>query len=159
MNVFISGSIKIQKLPLAAIQKIESIILKGYTILIGDAYGADYLVQKYLFDNKYYNVIIYFAGEKIRNNIGNWEKKAVENTMNKKGRDLYTIKDIEMAKDADCGLMIWDGKSKGTLNNIIEMKKANKRFYVVLNGNIIEDKNIDEILDNIKIKQPELEIA
>ena len=35
--------------------------------------------------------------------------------------DFYVQKDIAMAKDADYGLMIWDGKSKGTLNNMINL--------------------------------------
>ncbi len=42
------------------------------TIIIGDAKGIDSNVQRYLIKKGYENVIIYFAGELIRNNIGNW---------------------------------------------------------------------------------------
>jgi hypothetical protein len=30
----------------------------------------------------------------------------------------YAAKDLAMAQDAKCGVMLWDGRSKGTLNNI-----------------------------------------
>jgi len=37
-----------------------------------------------------------------------------------------------MAKDADVGLMIWDGKSTGTLSNIIELltRKCNSKVFI-----------------------------
>jgi hypothetical protein len=148
MNVFISGSISISKLPGSAIKKIDNIISMNFTVLIGDAKGVDLQVQKYLSGKRYNNVIVYFVGTKIRNNISKWETKKINNDDdNKKGRELYTLKDIAMAKDADYGLMIWDGLSPGTLNNIKEMKNRNKRFYVVLDGMIIDEKNIDSLIN------------
>ena len=151
MNVFISGSISIDKLPLFALEKIDSIIAKNYRILIGDARGVDLLVQEYLLKKKYKNIIVYFTGEKIRNNTGNWESnQIIDDSHKKRGRGLYTIKDKAMARDADYGLMIWDGKSKGTLGNIKEMKKQNKRFYVILNGVIIDDKKFDTRINHKK---------
>ena len=147
MKVFISGSINIKKLPGNAIKKIDSIIEKNMTIIIGDAKGIDSNVQRYLIKKGYENVIIYFAGELIRNNIGNWQTVNVPNNNNLKGRELYTTKDLKMAKDADYGLMIWDNKSKGTLSNIKEMKKNNKQFFVILNDLIIDEKHIDRILE------------
>jgi hypothetical protein len=35
-----------------------------------------------------------------------------------------------MAREAKCGLMLWDGKSKGTLNNILNLTAAEKRTAV-----------------------------
>jgi hypothetical protein len=35
-----------------------------------------------------------------------------------------------MAKEADYGLMIWDGKSRGTLNNIVNLLKGDKKILV-----------------------------
>jgi hypothetical protein len=159
MNIFISGSISINILPSLAIEKIDSIIEKNYKILIGDAKGVDLLVQEYLFKKKYNNVIVYFIGENIRNNTGNWEFNQIfEDTCIKKSRKLYTVKDIAMAKDADYGLMIWDGKSKGTLNNIIEMKNQTKRFFVILNEKIIADTDFNEKI-NYKYKTADLQPA
>ncbi len=161
MNIFISGSISISHLSQSAIQKIDSIIDKNFTILIGDAKGIDLHVQKYLLKKKYNNVIVYFVGEKVRNNVGNWKVNEIMNENSiKKGRELYTLKDIAMAKDSDYGLMIWDGKSLGTLNNIKVMKSANKRFYVILDGVIINDSNIDSLINiqNNQIEKAKLQV-
>lgn len=145
MKVFISGSIGINKLPKRASEKIDNIIKKEYKILVGDAKGVDSYVQKYLFKKKYKNVVVYYAGNKIRNNVGQWETRNIVNDI-EKGRKLYTLKDIEMANDADYGLMIWDGKSEGTMNNLSMMKSQNKRFFVVIGEMIIDEKNIESVL-------------
>ena len=154
MKVFISGSISITKLPLSVLKKVDSIISKNFTILIGDAKGVDLNIQKYLFKKKYNNVDVYYAGNSIRNNIGNWSTKNIISIHNEKGRDLYTLKDISMAEDADYGLMVWDGESKGTLNNILLMKKLNKKFFVVLDGLVVSNNQIDDV---IKIRDIEKE--
>ena len=70
------------------------------------------------------------------------------------GREFYTLKDMKMADDADYGLMIWDGKSKGTLKNIEEMKKNNKKFFVVLNELVVDEKHFDQFI-KLKTKQEE----
>jgi hypothetical protein len=41
-------------------------------------------------------------------------------------------KGLAMARDAKYGLMLWDGKSKGTLNNILNLIAAEKRTLVYL---------------------------
>lgn len=158
MNIFISGSINISKLPKSAVQKIDSIIKKNYTILIGDAKGVDLNIQKYLMKKNYNNIIVYFAGERIRNNVGNWKTKNIKSFSNEKGRELYTLKDKAMAQDADYGLMIWDGESQGTLNNIITMKSESKKFFVILEEMLVDSEHIDTIIDihykqNIKTEQ------
>jgi SHS2 domain-containing protein len=43
-----------------------------------------------------------------------------------KGFDFYTLKDREMAREADYGFMVWDGKSRGTLNNIVNLLSETK---------------------------------
>lgn len=146
MSVFISGSINISKLPKTAIEKIDNIVNKNLTVFVGDAKGVDLLVQKYLLKKQYENVIVYFTGSEIRNNIGNWKTKYIKADTTKKGRELYTLKDKAMAKDSEYGLMIWDGESKGTLNNILNMKLENKRFFVILEGMVVSDNHIDSII-------------
>jgi len=149
MKVFISGSISIKKIPMNAIEKIDNIVRKNYAIIVGDAKGVDSMVQEYLQKKNYKNVIVYYAGNKIRNNIGGWNTKQIGNDSKKQGRELYTLKDIEMANDADYGLMIWDGKSEGTLNNISMMKSNNKRFFVFTEEKIVDEKHVDSLV-NIK---------
>lgn len=145
MKIFISGSISIKKLPKFAIEKIDNIIRKEYLILIGDAKGVDSSVQKYLQEINYKNVIVYYVGNKTRNNHGNWNTNQVR-SYNEKGRQLYTLKDIKMANDADYGLMIWDGVSEGTLKNINVMQSKNKKFFVVTKEIVIDDKHLKSLL-------------
>ena len=40
---------------------------------------------------------------------------------------------MSMAEDCDFGLMVWDSKSTGTLNNVIELLKLNKSSIVFVN--------------------------
>jgi hypothetical protein len=140
--VFISGSMSVVKLPSSAVHKIDAIMSRNCAIVIGDSRGVDSAVQTYLADKKYDNVTVYFAGTEARNNVGNWDTKGITGD-NKKGKDMYILKDIAMARDSDCGLMIWDGLSIKTLNNIKEMKTRNKRFEVVLDDTIFDEDTID----------------
>jgi hypothetical protein len=131
MQIFISGSISIQALNPQAINRLDSIIADGQTVLIGDAFGVDKLVQQYLFEHNYLPVIVYYSGDELRNNIGNWQTKQITNDNNLTGRRMYQLKDMAMAQDADCGLMIWDGKSQGTKFNIDNMTKLGKEIFIV----------------------------
>ena len=150
MKVFISGSISIKDLPSVAIKKINSFIENGDTILIGDAYGIDLIVQKYLTINKYSDVMVYYAGNIIRNNYNNWSTFNIKALNEEKGRELYILKDKQMSIDADFGLMIWDGKSKGTLNNIKMMKNLSKPFIVIINNEEIDESKINDFINNEK---------
>jgi len=119
MKVFISGSIRRKSLSKFAIGGLEQIVEGNRTILIGDAHdGVEMVVQQYLFEQNYQNVIIYFSGEAIRNNIGNWQTKQIPNPENLTGRSRYQLKDKAMADDCDCGMIFYTGKSKGTQANI-----------------------------------------
>lgn len=42
----------------------------------------------------------------------------------------YAAKGKTMADDAKCGLMLWDGESKGTLNNIQNLLGSGKKILV-----------------------------
>lgn len=129
-KVFIGGSRRLSRLNADVRQRIDNILQKGYSVLIGDANGADKAVQQYLFDKNYRNVLVYCVGEKCRNNVGQWETKLVGEPSKVKDFHYYTIKDLEMIKDTDYGFMLWDTKSKGTLNNIINLLRENKIVIV-----------------------------
>jgi hypothetical protein len=141
MKIFISGSISIKKLSKNAIECLEQVIKENRTVLIGDANWVDKAVQQYLFEQKYQNVIVYFSGEKIRNNIGSWQTKQIPNPENLTGRDRYQLKDKAMAEDCNDGMMVWDGKSKGTKDNVDYMEKLGKKYSIVVSGSVakIED--------------------
>lgn len=127
MNIFIAGPRAISKLNESIIHKIEKIIEDNCTILVGDANGVDKAVQYFCNEQNYKNVKIYATKGKARNNIGNWYVHNVDVPKNLKGFDFYAAKDYEMAKDADYGLMIWNGISKGTLNNIVNLLNMGKK--------------------------------
>jgi len=144
MNVFISGSISIKKLRKHDKAPLEQIIEGNRTILIGDAYGVDKAVQQILAEREYRQVIVYFSGEKPRNNIGNWQTKQIPNPENLTGRSRYQLKDKAMADDCDSGIMFWDGKSKGTKFNMDYMEKLGK-YFLVWDGKYLLCFNMEKI--------------
>ncbi len=132
MKIFIGGSKTINVLSQETINALEEICLQGCEILIGDCFGADCLVQKFLCERGYNNVTIYASEGKVRHNKGCFPVKAVSVNRNINGFEYYRQKDIAMAKDADCALMLWDGRTKGTLCNIEDMKSLNKPIKVIM---------------------------
>lgn len=129
-KIFIGGSRKVSRLSKDVLKRIDNIINNDLTVLVGDANGVDKCVQKYLFRKNYRNVIVFCTGFSCRNNVGSWETGNVEVNGKVKGFDFYTIKDMEMAKESSHGFMVWDAKSRGTLNNIINLLKDNKVVLV-----------------------------
>lgn len=51
-----------------------------------------------------------------------------------------------MAKNADIGFMIWNGKSKGTFNNMINLLKLKKEviLYYLPNQKFYQFKNMND---------------
>ena len=132
MRVFVAGPRAVKALNRNITDVLSRMIEKQLTVLLGDAAGVDRLVQEYFAAVKYPNVSIYASDGKARNNVGGWPVHKVEVPVNAKGFDFYAQKDIQMAQDADTGFMIWNGKSKGTLNNMINLTAQNKRIMIYL---------------------------
>lgn len=132
MKVFIGGSISIKDFGLEAGLLIEDFMSDYIDVLVGDASGVDKDVQTYLDASYYGNVTVYACNGKARNNVGGWKVKAIDVPTGLYGREYYEQKDVAMTNDCDFGLMIWDGKSKGTLNNIKRLIEAGKQCYVCI---------------------------
>lgn len=132
MKVFIGGSIGIKSLDNTVTNELDKYMRSEYEILIGDAHGVDRLVQKHLFANTYKNVVIYASGGNVRNNIGGWQVEKIEVPSGITGKEFYAYKDTAMSADCDCGFMIWNGKSKGTLANIRRLSDMGKSVQVYL---------------------------
>ena len=113
-------------------ERLHGIYSKNYTVLVGDANGADKAVQKYFAGLNYANIVVYASNGKARNNLGNWPVEAVPVPASVKGFKFYAEKDKAMAKAADYGFMLWNGESKGTLNNMINLLNDNKKVLVYL---------------------------
>jgi len=127
---FISGSISLKALREEDIQLLKKLMENNRTFLIGDAYGIDTAVQQFLYKHNYQDIIVYFSGETVRNNVGNWQTNQIPNPENLSGRDRYQLKDKAMANDCDRAIMFWDGKSKGTKQNIDYMDSIGKPYII-----------------------------
>jgi len=134
-TIFISGSISITELPPDLEKRLTNVIKSGFKIIIGDANGADKAFQRFLADQHYQEVVVYCSRNRCRNNLGQWRCQNVQVPSHLTGRAFYTEKDKEMARLADYGLVLWDGKSKGSLANIKALLKRNKKSLVYLNPN------------------------
>jgi len=120
----------ISRLPAEVMARLDTMIEKGFHILVGDADGADKAVQRYLANKSYTNVLVHCMKNHCRNNVGNWPTRQVVAPRGAKGFDYYSVKDRAMAEAAEYGLMLWDGKSKGTVNNVVNLSRDHKPVLV-----------------------------
>jgi hypothetical protein len=130
-SVFIGGSRAVSRLSDLILDKLDELIERQCVIFVGDASGADKAVQQYLARRGYEHVVVYCMDE-CRNNVGNWPAKNVRRPSSRKDFAYYAVKDQAMAQDAQCGIMLWDGRSKGTLNNIQMLIAGGKETLVYL---------------------------
>ena len=100
--------------------------------MIGDANGADKAVQSYLSERGYQNVEVYCVGDS-RNNVGQWRIREVVPPHARRDFEFFSAKDEVMAREADVGLMIWDGSSFGTLANAQRLILQGKKVVVFVN--------------------------
>lgn len=112
--IFVSGSLSISFLPNTALQALDRIIAQRFTILIGDCHGADVLIQRYLATKRYRQVTVCHIGAHPRHNLG-FVSMQIQGSRE-------TDKDAYMGTNANFGLAIWDGLSKGTSRNIARVK-------------------------------------
>ena len=148
-TIFLSGSRKISRLNPAVRERLDNIMQRGLSVMIGDANGADKALQLCLAEAAYEPVTIFAAGDRCRNNLGAWEIRFINTGGGLKGRDFYAQKDKAMAKEADYGFILWDGESPGSIGNALvlihQAKPAliwfapEKTFYTVKNISDLED--------------------
>ncbi len=129
-TVFIGGSRKMSRLNEMIRARLDNIIRGHLAVAIGDANGADKAVQAYLAERSYRQVTVYCAGATCRNNVGHWPTIHVSVERTSRDFEYYAQKDARMAEIASCGFMLWDGSSKGTLNNILALLRANRKCVV-----------------------------
>jgi len=131
-SVFMAGSRSLSRLNLEVRERIDNVVRQNFAILLGDANGADKAFQRYLATIGYRNVVIYCM-DACRNNVASWP---VRNHTGAPGarhdRFYYGIKDVAMAKDATCGYMLWDGISKGTFSNVLELIRREKKVLLYI---------------------------
>ncbi|MBI2683476.1 MAG: hypothetical protein HYX26_09735 [Acidobacteriales bacterium] len=130
ITVFVAGSRQISRLPAEVKTRLDTMIEKGFQILVGDANGADKAVQRHFAEKSYPNVLVHCMQDHCRNNVGNWPTRQLVAPRGSKGFEYYSIKDRAMVDAAEYGLMLWDGKSKGTVNNIVNLSRDRKHVVV-----------------------------
>jgi hypothetical protein len=129
-TVFLSGSRQISRLNDLIRARLKKMIDQEFQIVVGDANGADKALQGYLAKANYHNVVVFCAGDTCRNNVGGWQVRNIEVDSRLKGRDFYAEKDKAMASQADYGFVLWDGRSSGSIGNILELMKNGKPVIV-----------------------------
>lgn len=140
-TIFIGGSRHITRLPPEVTKRLDNVVASGHRVIVGDANGADKAVQKYFHDINYEKVTVFCSGAAPRNNLGPWRTHHVDAPKTATGFQFYAAKDRAMAHEADFGLMIWDGKSPGTVLNMLRLAIAGK-IGVLLN---VPDKDVVNI--------------
>lgn len=150
-KVFIAGSMNIKNLDAKVKERIDNIVQQDFDVVVGDADGADTSVQWHLFNQGSTRTTVYCSGLSPRNNVGDWPVHVVQTLHAEGSRAFFTAKDVRMAEDADIGLMVWDTKSTGTLNNVLELLLRKKKAVVFVNKakvfkNVSNVEHLEELL-------------
>jgi len=120
-RVFVGGSRRISRLNAELRKRLEQIVEKQLAILVGDANGSDKAIQDFFLERNYRNVEVFCTEGHCRNNLGQWPVRAIQPPHHTHDFEYFTAKDAVMAREADFGLMIWDGASAGTLVNVARL--------------------------------------
>lgn len=131
-KVFLSGSRRLSRLPSEVRQRLDEMIRRELTILVGDANGADKAVQSYFAERNYPNVLVFCTAGDCRNNVGHWPIHVVEAPHRTRDFAFFTAKDAAMAAEADVGLALWDGQSFGTIVNVARLVARSKPAVVYI---------------------------
>jgi len=130
-KVFIGGSRSLSRLSKQIKQRLDNMIERRLTIVVGDANGVDKAVQRHLANRSYGNIIVFCMADICRNNIGKWPTHEVRAPQGgRRDAAFFSVKDRAMGAEADYGLMLWDGKSRGTLANIKDLVERQKPVVV-----------------------------
>lgn len=150
-TIFIGGSRHVSRLPIEVKKRLDNVVASGHQVIVGDANGADKAVQKHFFDAHYSHVTVFCSGYAPRNNLGSWATRSIDAPKGTKGFQFYAAKDREMAREADFGLMIWDGKSPGTVLNVLRLVQAGKIsvLFNVPDKAAVNVKTVDQYRDLI----------
>ena len=134
--IFIGGSKTIKALPRGAMEFLDAKLSEGdVRFIVGDSFGVDRAAQVFLAHGEglVADIKVYASEGRVRNNPCGLPVVAVP-AEGFRGRDFYRQKDIAMACEATEGLMIWDGKSKGTYLDIHHLLSLGKPVTLFLRG-------------------------
>jgi hypothetical protein len=131
MKVFIGGSRSLSRLNKEIKHRLDNIIDRELTVIIADANGVDKAVQRHLAQRNYRRITVFCMAGTCRNNVGDWATHEIlAAKSNRPNATFYGMKDRAMGAEADYGLMLWDGRSRGTLANIKDLIDRQKPVVV-----------------------------
>jgi hypothetical protein len=125
-TVFVAGSRQISRLPAEVGSRLDTMIEKGFEILVGDANGADKAVQRYLADKSYPNVLVHCMKDHCRNNVGNCQRVRSRPRAAPEASSTTPSRTARWLRPRSTG----DGKSKGTVNNVVNLSRDHKPVVV-----------------------------
>jgi hypothetical protein len=132
-KVFVAGSRRLTRLNKDVKRRIDNILDKRLTVIVGDANGVDKAVQQYLKSMRYDNVVVFCMEGGCRNNVGAWPaRKVAASDPSRRDFAYFSTKDRAMVEEADFGLMLWDGNSRGTLRSIVDLVREGKPVVVYI---------------------------
>jgi len=129
-KVFIGGSRQMTQLEAEVCDRLDRIVARGLPVLIGDAGGADEAVQRYFRGRGFGRVTVFSADDRPRHNVGAWPVRVIQPGRARKDLKSHASKDRAMAAEATVGLMLWDGRSRGTLMNVLRLAAQDKPVVV-----------------------------
>ncbi len=153
-KIFVSGSMEKKELHEKVVVALDKIMSNNDQIIIGDARGIDQKIQKYLAKRNYNNVLVCSITKPPRV-VESMEFDVVKVDYDdeiKSDRDRQMKKDKYMTENSDISFIIWNGKSKGSYNNIVRAIKHNKEVQVFLDDMFLDadqlnEENIEKIYD------------
>ena len=125
-TIFVGGSRSIERIPDGVEPRLARIVQHGHLVIVGDALGVDQAVQAHLTAARYAKVTVFCSGGRPRNNIGNWPVSKIDASGASNGFRFHAAKDRAMAERAGFGLMLWDGRSPGTVLNVVRLIQAGR---------------------------------
>ncbi|PZR04360.1 MAG: hypothetical protein DI536_34425 [Archangium gephyra] len=130
--VFLGGSRHVKTVHEMVLARLERMVLQQLRIVVGDAPGADSALQATLAARRYQHVEVFFTGKSPRNNVGAWPTRVVRTTERPGTAAFHSAKDRALAQMSTVGLMVWDGKSAGTVANAGRLVSLGKVCVVFL---------------------------
>lgn len=132
MRIMIVGSHTVSQPDHTVKMKISNICDQGWYILVGDHSGLDAALQDYLVDMHTDRVRVYTARPQPHHNLGRWPVRHPPKEGRWAGVPKYLQNTLAMADSADCGMVLWDGKSMGTYFVIVSLVEQGKSVWVYL---------------------------
>lgn len=132
--VFLGGSRTIGRVDERMRTYFENIIRSREFVVVGDADGIDAEIQRFFSSMNYAHGAVHYSARHPRNHFGAWLPVYDAPPVGAKGYAIHAAKDRAMAGMADRGVMIWNGRSTGTILNVLRLLRRGKPSPLYLVG-------------------------